>query len=309
MEPFYSVSEYYKKLFGEKTYKISLNTGMTCPNRDGRVGVGGCIFCSEGGSGDFSPSPALSISEQIDNAIGLVENKYSGQSYIAYFQAFTNTYAPVEKLREYFTAAVMDKRIRGMSIATRPDCLEAEKIRLLMELNKIKPVWVELGLQTIRDDTARLINRGYSLSVFEDALQRLNGAGIPVIVHVILGLPGEGLTDYIKTAEYLAKRQISGVKLQLLHVLKNTVLEKMYEKGEFNTLTMEEYLEGVTAIIERLPKDMVIHRVTGDGPRSLLVAPLWSLDKKRVLNALHRHFKDENTWQGRLYIKENNNGT
>ena len=287
-----TVNEYYKNLYGHKVYKISLNAGMTCPNRDGRLGTKGCIFCSEGGSGDFASSPHMSIREQIDDGIARVSGKFTGNRYIAYFQAFTNTYAPVARLRDIFTEAITDDRICGISIATRPDCLEDDKILLLKELNSIKPVWVELGLQTIREDTARYIRRSYTLDVFEDSFRRLTEAGIPVIVHVIIGLPGETREDNIRMAEYLTRLHPHGVKLQLLHVLKGTDLAADYEAGLFKEMTLEEYSDTVVDMVSLLPQDVVIYRITGDGPKKLLIAPLWSGDKKKVLNTITKKINE-----------------
>lgn len=287
-----TVNEYYKNLYGHKVYKISLNAGMTCPNRDGRLGTKGCIFCSEGGSGDFASSPHMSIREQIDDGIARVSGKFTGNRYIAYFQAFTNTYAPVARLRDIFTEAITDDRICGISIATRPDCLEDDKILLLKELNSIKPVWVELGLQTIREDTASYIRRGYTLDVFEDSFRRLTEAGIPVIVHVIIGLPGETREDNIRMAEYLTRLHPHGVKLQLLHVLKGTDLAADYEAGLFKEMTLEEYSDTVADMVSLLPQDVVIYRITGDGPKKLLIAPLWSGDKKKVLNTITKKINE-----------------
>lgn len=287
-----TVNEYYKNLYGHKVYKISLNAGMTCPNRDGRLGTKGCIFCSEGGSGDFASSPHMSIREQIDDGIARVSGKFTGNRYIAYFQAFTNTYAPVARLRDIFTEAITDDRICGISIATRPDCLEDDKILLLKELNSIKPVWVELGLQTIREDTARYIRRGYTLDVFEDSFRRLTEAGIPVIVHVIIGLPGETREDNIRMAEYLTRLHPHGVKLQLLHVLKGTDLAADYEAGLFKEMTLEEYTDTIADMVALLPQNIVIYRITGDGPKKLLIAPLWSGDKKKVLNTINKKINE-----------------
>ena len=287
-----TVNEYYKNLYGHKVYKISLNAGMTCPNRDGRLGTKGCIFCSEGGSGDFASSPHMSIREQIDDGIARVSGKFTGNRYIAYFQAFTNTYAPVARLRDIFTEAITDDRICGISIATRPDCLEDDKMLLLKELNSIKPVWVELGLQTIREDTASYIRRGYTLDVFEDTFRRLTEAMIPVIVHVIIGLPGETREDNIRMAEYLTRLHPHGVKLQLLHVLKGTDLAADYEAGLFKEMTLEEYSDTVADMVSLLPQDVVIYRITGDGPKKLLIAPLWSGDKKKVLNTITKKINE-----------------
>ena len=301
IKPYYSANDYYRSLFGEKAYKISLNAGMTCPNRDGTCGIGGCIFCSDAGSGDFAADYDSSISAQIDAAISRISPKYHGSSYIAYFQAFTNTYAPIDRLRDIFTTTINDKRIKGISIATRPDCLEPEKISLIAELNKIKPVWVELGLQTTNEDSARYIRRGYSLNVFEDAVKRMREANIKVIAHMIVGLPGETHYDYMNTARYIAGMGIHGIKIQLLHVLKHTDLAKEYEKGLFHVTGRNEYVKTVVDIVETLPSCMVVYRITGDGPRNLLLAPRWSTDKKNIINMINREFILRNTYQGKEY--------
>lgn len=298
---YYSVNDYYKELFGSKVYKISLNGGMSCPNRDGHIGTGGCIFCSEGGSGDFASSSLLSVKEQIDYGIKKVSKKYTGDHFIAYFQAFTNTYAPVDRLEKMFTEAINDDRICGLSIATRPDCLEDDKIALLARLNRIKPVWIELGLQTINEATARYIRRGYTLDVFEDAVARLNASDIPVVVHVIVGLPGENINDNLACAKYLSHLNINGVKIQLLHVLKNTDLAEDYYSSKFKEMSLPEYVKTVVDMIEILPPRFVIHRITGDGPKNLLIAPMWSADKKNVLNHISQEFKNRDTYQGKEY--------
>lgn len=299
--PYYSANQYYRELFGEKAYKLSLDAGMTCPNRDGTLDTRGCIFCSAGGSGDFAQGAADSVAEQLDGAIARIAPKYSGGKYIAYFQAFTGTYAPLQRLREIFIPAAEDARIAGISIATRPDCLEDCKIEFLKELAKQKPVWIELGLQTINEKTAKYIRRGYELPVFEDTLSRLKCAGIPVTVHIIVGLPGENRDDYIKCAEYLADRQVEGVKIQLIHVLRGTDLAADYEAGLFSTMERDDYIRTVVDMLELLPPDTVIHRLTGDGPRKILIAPQWSTDKKNILNLIHREFRTRSTYQGRKY--------
>lgn len=299
--PYYSANQYYRELFGEKAYKLSLDAGMTCPNRDGTLDTRGCIFCSAGGSGDFAQGAAGSVAEQLDGAIARIAPKYSGGKYIAYFQAFTGTYAPLQRLREIFMPVAEDARITGISIATRPDCLEDCKIEFLKELAKRKPVWVELGLQTVNEKTAKYIRRGYELPVFEDTLSRLKRAGIPVTVHIIVGLPGENRDDYIKCAEYLADRQVEGVKIQLLHVLHGTDLAADYEAGLFSTMERDDYIRTVVDMLELLPPDTVIHRLTGDGPRKMLIAPQWSTDKKNILNLIHREFRTRSTYQGRKY--------
>ncbi|MCM1307949.1 MAG: TIGR01212 family radical SAM protein [Butyrivibrio sp.] len=299
--PYYSANQYYRELFGEKAYKLSLDAGFTCPNRDGSLGTRGCVFCSAGGSGDFAQGFQGSVSKQLDGAIDRIAKKYSGSKYIAYFQAFTNTYAPIERLREIFVPVISDARISGLSIATRPDCLEDGKTELLKELAEQKPVWVELGLQTINEKTAEYIRRGYKLPVFEDALSRLKRSGIPVTVHVIIGLPGEDRSDCIKCAEYLADRQVEGIKIQLLHILRGTDLAADYEAGLFKATERAEYISTVVDMLELLPPDTVIHRLTGDGPRKILIAPQWSTDKKNILNLINREFAIRNTYQGRKY--------
>ena len=302
----YTLNDYCRETFGEKLYKISLNGGFTCPNRDGTLGSRGCIFCSAGGSGDFAEDPHASITAQIEAGKKKVEKKMkSGGHYIAYFQAYTNTYAPLERLEALFTAAISHPDIRVLSVATRPDCIPEETVALLARLNRIKPVWVELGLQTIHEESARYIRRGYPLAVYEDALRRLKEAGLTVITHVILGLPGETKEDMLETIKYLAKgikdTRTDGIKLQLLHVLRNTDLAEDYLAGRFSVMTLEEYLPLLADCVRRLPPDMVVHRITGDGPKNLLLAPLWTGNKRLVLNAITRYFKEEQVQQGELF--------
>lgn len=302
----YTLNDYCRETFGEKLYKISLNGGFTCPNRDGTLGSRGCIFCSAGGSGDFAEDPHASITAQIEAGKKKVEKKMkSGGHYIAYFQAYTNTYAPLERLEALFTAAISHPDIRVLSVATRPDCIPEETVALLARLNRIKPVWVELGLQTIHEESARYIRRGYPLAVYEDALRRLKEAGLTVITHVILGLPGETREDMLETIKYLAKgikdTRTDGIKLQLLHVLRNTDLAEDYLTGHFSVMTLEEYLPLLADCVRRLPPDMVVHRITGDGPKNLLLAPLWTGNKRLVLNAITRYFKEEQVQQGELF--------
>lgn len=302
----YTLNDYCRETFGEKLYKISLNGGFTCPNRDGTLGSRGCIFCSAGGSGDFAEDPHASIAAQIEAGKKKVEKKMkSGGHYIAYFQAYTNTYAPLERLEALFTAAISHPDIRVLSVATRPDCIPEETVALLARLNRIKPVWVELGLQTIHEESARYIRRGYPLAVYEDALRRLKEAGLTVITHVILGLPGETREDMLETIKYLAKgikdTRTDGIKLQLLHVLRNTDLAEDYLTGHFSVMTLEEYLPLLADCVRRLPPDMVVHRITGDGPKNLLLAPLWTGNKRLVLNAITRYFKEEQVQQGELF--------
>lgn len=287
MRKYITLNQYLLERFGEKVYKIALNGNMSCPNRDGSIGHKGCIFCSEGGSGDFAGNPLESITKQIEHGKALLSRKYSGHSYIAYFQAFTNTYGPVEYLRKIFTEAINHPDIVCLSIATRPDCISPEVVALLTELNAIKPVWIELGLQTIHPATTEYIRRGYPLETFDHAMNLLNSAGIETIVHMIIGLPGETRDMMLETAEYIGKSGAKGIKLQLLHVLKNTDLATDYENGLFEVLTLSEYTEILIDIIGILPDNMIIHRLTGDGPKKLLIAPKWSADKKKVLNTIN----------------------
>lgn len=283
-----SFNKYLREAFGDKVYKISLNAGFSCPNRDGKIDTKGCIFCSKGGSGDFAESKNLSITEQIENGKRRVEKKISSGKYIAYFQAFTNTYAPIEVLREKFYEAINHKDIVAVSIATRPDCLSDEVIDLLDELNKIKPVFVELGLQTIHEESAKYIRRGYTLDVYDDAVKKLKAIGVNIVVHIILGLPNESKNDMLESVEYVCRSGINGIKLQLLHILKDTDLAEEYEKGNIRALEFDEYLDIIKSCVEIIPKDIVIHRLTGDGAKKDLIAPLWSADKKRVLNAINK---------------------
>lgn len=298
-KPYYSLDYALKSRFGEKIYKLTLNGGMTCPNRDGHLGDRGCIFCSAGGSGDFAASPALTISEQIASAKALLSGKRPVSKYIAYFQAYTNTYAPVPYLRRIFMEAIEHPEIVALSIATRPDCLGDDVLQLLKELNEIKPVFVELGLQTIHESTAKLIRRGYPLSCFELAVNNLHAAGLEIVVHVILGLPHETKDDMLATIRYLNHCPIQGIKLQLLHILKDTDLADYYKNPGFPVLTQEAYTDLVISCIEILRPDIVVHRITGDGPKDLLLAPLWSSAKRQVLNQIHQQFRLRGTWQGK----------
>ena len=302
---YHSLDYHLKNRFGQKIYKLSLNGGMTCPNRDGTLGNRGCIFCSRGGSGDFAASCALSIKEQIEAAKTLVAKKTTGSSYIAYFQAYTNTYAPYEKLKKIFTEAISHPDICILSVATRPDCLDDNVLNLLEKLNGIKPVWVELGLQSIHEHTARFIRRGYELPIFEKAVSALRKRGIEVIVHVITGLPTENENHMLATIHYLNKMDIQGIKLQLLHILKETDLADYYERHPFRVLSMDEYIKITGQCIANLRTDIVIHRLTGDGPKSLLLAPAWSADKRRVLNQIQAHLKQNNIWQGKEFKNDN----
>ncbi|MGX8688234.1 MAG: TIGR01212 family radical SAM protein [bacterium] len=282
------LNEYLKERFGCKVYKLALSGAGTCPNRDGTLDTRGCIFCSEGGSGDFAADAGRSVHDQILEARKRVEKKNPGGKYIAYFQSFTGTYAPLPYLRKIFTEALEEEDIVALSVGTRPDCLGEEVLSLLSGLNRIKPVWVELGLQTIHERTAEYIRRGYPLSVYDQAVRDLHREGLEVIVHVILGLPGESREDMLETVRYVAASGADGIKLQLLHVLKGTDLEKEYLQGRVPVMTLEEYTDLLKEIAALIPEKMVVHRLTGDGPKKLLLAPLWSADKKRVLNTIRR---------------------
>lgn len=298
---YYSLDYYLKQTFGEKLYKLSLNGGMTCPNRDGTLGKNGCIFCSAGGSGDFAASPSKTIQEQIIEGKALISRKYFGHSYIAYFQAYTNTYASVDYLEKIFMEAIMEPEVKILSIATRPDCLSKEILSLLEKLNKIKPVWIELGLQTIHERSAAFIRRGYPLSVFEQAVQNLNAIGVEVIVHVILFLPNETEEMMLQTISYLNRQNIQGIKLQLLHVLKDTDLAAYYEKHQFHLPTLEEYVVLLSKCISILRPDIVIHRLTGDGPKDILIEPKWTGNKRLVLNTIQKYLKTRDIRQGKEY--------
>ena len=288
-----------KHTFGEKLYKITINAGMTCPNRNGNLGYGGCIFCSDKGSGDFAGSEKLSITRQIELGKQSLSDKRSINSYIAYFQAFTNTYEKVCVLEKLYLEAISDPQVKVLSIATRPDCLDDDIINLLDRVNKIKPVWVELGLQTIHNDTVKYIRRGYGLSIFEEKVKRLQSIGIPVIIHLILYLPGETTEMMLETIDYLNKQSIQGVKLQLLHVLENTDLASDYKENPFYIPTREEYIGILSQCIAALDPNITIHRLTGDGPKESLIAPLWSSAKRSVLNSFNNYLKEHDIWQGK----------
>jgi len=308
-KPYYSLDYYLKETFGEKTYKVALDGGMSCPNRDGTVSTGGCIFCSNGGSGDFAikHNKDNNITKQIETAIAFLraKHKFVGNKFIAYFQSFSNTYAPVSYLEDIFSQAIKHPEVCALSIGTRPDCFNEDIYNLLEKLNKTKPVWVELGLQTIHEKTAKLINRGYKLSVFENTVHELRKRNITVIVHVIIGLPGEKAADLYETIDYLNKMDIQGIKLQLLHVLKNTALADMM--GNFKILTLDEYIDILCECITRLSPDIVIHRLTGDGPKDLLIAPEWSKNKRLVLNTLSHELKVHEIYQGQKYMQSAKN--
>lgn len=302
---YHSIDYDLKRAYGEKVYKITINAGMTCPNRDGTLGRGGCIFCSAGGSGDFAGDASLSVTAQLEAGKAALKEKRPVRLFIAYFQAFTNTYAPADELERIYLEAVSDEDVAILSIATRPDCLGEEVLDLLERIHHVKPVWVELGLQTIHPQTAAWIRRGYDLPVFERAVHELRKRGITVIAHMILSLPGESKEMMFETIDYLNRHDVQGVKLQLLHVLAGTDLAALYERDAFPIPTMEEYVALMGDCIARLRPEVTIHRLTGDGPEDLLVAPLWTKNKRSVLNALHRHLKEKDVWQGKEYHDRN----
>ena len=290
---------YLRNNFGEKVFKVSLNAGFTCPNLDGKVSKGGCTYCSNSGSGDFAGNPASPLSEQFAEIKAMMHKKWPNAKYIAYFQAYTNTYAPLNVLKDKFEEALSFENVIGLSISTRPDCLEDDVVDYLAELNERTNLWVELGLQTMHERTAAYIRRGYPLSCFEDAVQNLRMRQIEVIVHTILGLPGESEKDILETMQYLNGQDIQGIKLQLLHVLKGTDLAEDYVAGKFRVYEREEYLNLLIDCLEHLDPSIVIHRMTGDGPEKLLIAPLWASRKREVLNLLHHEMKVRNSWQGK----------
>lgn len=285
-----TANDFYKEKFGGKVYKLSVDAGFTCPNRDGTVGVGGCIFCSQNGGGEFAER-GNNILEQLEKAKARVRKKTKENKFIAYFQAFTNTYADINTLKKLYYDAISPDYIVGLSVATRPDCLPPETVELLSEINKIKPVSIELGFQTSNEETAKYIRRGYKNAVYFDAVKRLRENGIDVVTHIIIGLPGEDATDAINTTNFAVLAGTNGVKFHLLHVICGTDLEKEYLNGKFKTLTLEEYADILKNCVDVLPKDIVVHRITGDGDKKSLVAPLWSADKKTVINYLNKRLK------------------
>ncbi|MDF1618542.1 TIGR01212 family radical SAM protein [Petrocella sp. FN5] len=303
-KPYYSLNCYYNQLFGQKTYKIALDIGLTCPNRDGTLDYRGCIFCSSSGSGDFATPSASTHEKQLDTAKGLLQKKYEGQHYIAYFQAFTNTYGPIDYLRTTYRSIIQRPDILGLSIATRPDCLSKDILDLLKELVQVKPVWVELGLQSIHEKTSSFIRRCYPLEVFDHAVQSLHAINIKVVVHLIAGLPTETDTEFLESVAYVNRSQVHGIKFQLLQVLRNTDLGSLYTEKPFRLLTLDGYANLIVTAIANINPNMVVHRITGDAPKEDLIAPLWSLNKRGVLNKIHQCFKDRELWQGKLL--ENN---
>lgn len=300
-KPYYSANQYYREIFGKKVYKISLDIGCTCPTRDGTKGVGGCTFCSASGSGDFAIAGPMDIREKIDSAIQMVRSKCDSDSYIAYLQSFSNTYGPLDLLIPVYEEILSDERVVGLSIGTRPDCLPDDMIKELARLSEIKPVWIELGLQTIHQKTADLFHRGYDLPVYEDAVERLKQADIPVIVHIIVGLMGETYDDFMSTIDYISKDPVDGIKLSMLHILKDSLLYEEYLRNPFPLLDEETYIQWVAEAITRLPEYIVIHRVTGDGNRKNLIAPKWSANKRHVLTGMLNYMLKHGLYQGQNY--------
>jgi radical SAM protein (TIGR01212 family) len=287
--------------FGEKVFKIALDAGFSCPNRDGTISSGGCLFCSERGSGDFAGNRKFSITKQFEDIKEMMSKKWKTGKYIAYFQAYTNTYASIEVLREKYEEAILEDGTVALAIATRPDCLDDAVLDLIEEYSNRVYTWVELGLQTCNDESAKIINRGYDLLKFEEAIKGLNKRNIDVVVHTIFGLPGENKEDMLKTIEYVAHKDIKGIKMHLLHLLEHTPLEQLYKQEKLKFLEEAEYIDIICTSITMLPPDMVIHRLTGDAPRELLIGPMWSLKKWEVLNAIDSKLKELDLYQGKNF--------
>lgn len=297
MKRYYSLNEFYRNKYGKKVYKLSINGGMTCPNRDGKINTGGCIFCSSGGSGEFASSPLLSISQQLEIAKSKISSKTKDNAYIAYFQPYSNTYGNIEYLEKIYSEAIYYNEIVGLAIATRPDCLGNNILHLLDKMNKVKPVCVELGLQTIHKSTSDYIRRGYELDVYDEAVKNLHNIGIEVVTHLIIGLPNESDEMIYESVKYVGK-VTDGIKLQLLHVIKGTDLAEDFYNKKFEVLSLEHYTDIICNSIELLPENVVVHRITGDGDKRTLIAPLWSGDKKKTLNYINGEMNRRNIIQG-----------
>jgi hypothetical protein len=304
-----SLNSFLREKFEGKVYKISLDGGFSCPNRDGSLSSVGCLFCSERGSGDFAGDRDFSIGTQFHDIRSMMEKKWKNGKYIAYFQAYTNTYGAPELLRAKYEEAVSQEGVVALSIATRPDCLGEDVLSVLESFNEKVYTFVELGLQTVSDRTGRLINRGYDLPVFEKAVKDLRARGIDVVVHIIFGLPGEDRNQMLETVDYISRMDVQGVKFHLLHLMKDTPMVKLHEAGKLRFLEMGEYVELICTAVSMLPEDMVIHRLTGDAPRELLIGPMWSLKKWEVLNAIDSYFRDHDLWQGKAFVQKAGNGT
>ena len=298
---YHSLNYFLRNKFNEKIYKISLDGGFSCPNRDGKSGYGGCTFCSARGSGDYAGSRVLSITEQFEDRKRIMEKKWKEGKYIAYFQAYTNTYAPVDELRRKYEEAISQENVVALSIATRPDCLDDDVLNLLEEMSKKLYIWVELGLQTINDESGRNFNRGYDFEVFQSGIKKLQDINIEVVVHTIFGLPGETKEDMLKTIDYVAHSGAKGIKFHLLHLMKDTVMVKDYESGKLEFITQEDYIDLICKGVAMIPQDMVVHRLTGDAPREALIGPMWSLKKWEVLNAIDKALIDNDIWQGKEF--------
>lgn len=298
---YHSLNYFLRNKFKEKIYKISLDGGFTCPNRDGKVGIGGCTFCSSKGSGDYAGNRVLSIKNQFEDRKKLMEKKWKEGKYIAYFQAYTNTYAPIDELRQKYEEALSQEGVVALSIGTRPDCIDDDVVDLLEEISKKTYLWVELGLQTINDETGRNFNRGYDLKTFDESLRKLKERNIEVVVHTIFGLPGETKEDMLRTVDYVAHSGAQGVKFHLLHLMKGTRMVEQYEKGELELLSQEDYIDLICKSISIIPPNMVVHRLTGDAPRETLIGPIWSLKKWEVLNAIDKALVDNDIWQGKEF--------
>ena len=300
---YHTLNYFLREKFGEKVFKISLDGGFSCPNRDGKISSGGCTFCGANGAGDFAGDRCLSITKQFNDVREMMSHKWKSGKYIAYFQAYTNTYGPVEDLRKKYEEAISQDGVVALAIATRPDCLDEEVLDLIEEISKKLYVWVELGLQTSSDDSAKRINRGYLLNVYDEAVKKLKMRNIDTVTHVIFGLPGESREDMLNSIDYVVKSGVWGIKIHLLHLMKNTKLVEEYEAGTLKFLSQEEYIDLVTTSVSRLPEEMVIHRLTGDAPRDELIGPMWSLKKWEVLNAMDKAFEENKLYQGKNFTE------
>lgn len=303
-KPYYNLNYFLRNKFGEKVFKISLDAGFSCPNRDGTISSGGCIFCSERGSGDFAGDRSYSIGGQFEDIKFMMNKKWKSGKYIAYFQAYTNTYAPCSVLREKYNEALSQEGVVGLAIATRPDCLGEDVLNLIEEFSKKTYVWVELGLQTVSDKTAKIINRGYNLEIFEEAVNKLRQRNIDVVVHTIFGLPYENREDMLDTVKYISQMDIQGVKFHLLHLLHDTPLVELYKQGKLKFMEKDAYVDIICTAITMLPQNIVVHRITGDAPRNLLIGPMWSLKKWEVLNSINGRMAEQGLYQG-LYFYTN----
>jgi radical SAM protein (TIGR01212 family) len=299
--PYYDLNSYFKGLFGQRVHKISLDAGFNCPNRDGTIAYGGCIYCNERGSGTGAHQRGISITQQLESTKAAVTKRFKAKKYVAYFQAYSNTYAPVERLRAVFDEALKVADMVGLFIGTRPDCIDEEKLALLEEYAKHHLVWLEYGLQSVHDATLFRINRGHDFATFQKAVEQTQGRNINICAHVILGLPGEDRRQMMETADTIARMGIHGIKLHLLYVVKGTKLTELYAKGQYRCLDQKEYVQLVVEFLERLPADMVIQRLTGDPHRHELVAPHWSLRKDETVKMIRDRLEKQATWQGRRF--------